>query len=212
MPSEPFDTFAQKYDEWFDKNRFIYESELQAIKELLPKIQNGIEVGVGSGRFAMALKIKLGLDPSMEMGKIAQKRGIRVVKGVAESLPFADSQFDLVLMVTTICFLDDVEKALKEAYRVLKLKGHIVIGFIDAESPIGKYYDQHKAESTFYNEAKFFSVKEVITYLKKAYFKNLQFRQTLFQPLNQITHLEPIKEGYGEGSFIVVSGIKQYNM
>ena len=33
----PFESYAQKYDEWFDKNRFTYESELQAVKELLPK-------------------------------------------------------------------------------------------------------------------------------------------------------------------------------
>ncbi|MDD1763222.1 MAG: class I SAM-dependent methyltransferase, partial [Methanobacteriaceae archaeon] len=153
MPFEPFDRFAQQYDEWFDKNRFIYESELQAIKELLPESENSIEVGVGSGRFAAPLNIKVGIDPSKEIGKIVKKRGIKVIEGFAESLPFPDSQFDLVLMVTTICFLDDVEKALKEAYRVLELKGHIIVGFIDAESPMGKYYEEHKAESRFYAQA-----------------------------------------------------------
>ncbi len=35
----PFENYAHKYDEWFDKNRFIYESELQAIKELLPEVK-----------------------------------------------------------------------------------------------------------------------------------------------------------------------------
>jgi ubiquinone/menaquinone biosynthesis C-methylase UbiE len=209
MPFEPFDRFAQKYDEWFDKNRFTYESELRAIKELLPESRNGIEVGVGSGRFAAPLKIKLGVDPSREMGKIAQKRDIKVIESVAESLPFPDSQFDLVLIVTTICFLDDVEKALKEAYRVLKNNGYIIIGFIDAESPMGKYYEQHKAESKFYQKATFLSVKEVIYHLEKVHFKDLQFRQTLFHHLNQLKHAEPVKNGYGEGSFIVVRGTKQ---
>jgi ubiquinone/menaquinone biosynthesis C-methylase UbiE len=209
MPFEPFDRFAQKYDEWFDKNRFTYESELQAIKELLPESRNGIEVGVGSGRFAAPLKIKLGVDPSREMGKIAQKRDIKVIEGIAESLPFPDSQFDLVLMVTTICFLDDVEKSLKEAYRVLKSNGYIIIGFIDAESPMGKYYEQHKAESNFYQKATFLSVKEVIYHLEKVHFIDLHFRQTLFHHLNRLKHLEPVKNGYGEGSFIVVRGTKR---
>jgi hypothetical protein len=67
-----FENYAQKYDEWFDKNRFIYESELQAVKELLPSSKNGVEVGVGSGRFAAPFAIKLGVDPSKELGKIAQ--------------------------------------------------------------------------------------------------------------------------------------------
>ncbi len=73
--SDPFDSYAMKYDEWFDRNRFVYESELQAIKELIPRSKNSIEVGVGSGRFAVPLGIKLGVDPSKEMGKIAGKRG-----------------------------------------------------------------------------------------------------------------------------------------
>jgi len=40
-------------------------------------------------------------------------------------------------MVTVICFLNDVGKALSEAYRVLKSGGCIVIAFIDKNSPIG---------------------------------------------------------------------------
>ena len=208
MPFKPFDRYAQRYDEWFDKNRFIYESELQAIKELLPESENGLEVGVGSGRFAAPLNIKVGIDPSREMGKIAQKRGIKFIEGVAESLPFPDSCFDFILMVTTICFLDDVQKALQEAYRVLKPNGHILIGFIDAESPMGKYYEQRKAESKFYAQATFFSVKQVTSQLKKVHFGDLDFRQTLFRQ-NRAENPEPVKSGYGEGSFIVVRGIKQ---
>ena len=84
----PFENYAQKYDEWFDKNKFVYESELQAVKELLPRSENGVEIGVGSGRFAAPLNIKLGVDPSKELGKIAKKRGINIISGVAESLPF----------------------------------------------------------------------------------------------------------------------------
>jgi ubiquinone/menaquinone biosynthesis C-methylase UbiE len=144
--TNPFESYAQKYDEWFDKNRFIYESELQAVKELLPKNKNGVEVGVGTGRFAGPLTIKLGVDSSKEMGKIAKNRGIKVIEGVAESLPLYDLEFEFVLMVTTICFLDNIEKAFNEIYRVLKSNGSVIIGFIDAESPLGKFYEEHKTK------------------------------------------------------------------
>ena len=128
----------------------------------MPRSKNGIEIGVGSGRFAAPFAIKLGVDPSKELGKIAQKRGIEVIEGVAESLPFPDSQFDFVLMVTTICFLDDIETAFNEIYRVLKSDGSLIIGFIDVKSPLGKFYNEHKNESKFYKYAKFYSVNEVI--------------------------------------------------
>lgn len=205
---EPFENHSQKYDEWFDKNRFIYESELQAVKELLPKSGNGIEVGVGSGRFAAPLGIKLGLDPSRNMGRIAKKRGIKLIEGVAESLPFPDSHFDFILMVTTICFLDDVEKALNEANRVLKPGGFLIIGFIDAESSLGKFYEEIRSESEFYKYARFHSVEEVISLMKNANFQDFCFRQTLFQPSDKIKAIESVKKGYGEGSFIVVRGTK----
>jgi ubiquinone/menaquinone biosynthesis C-methylase UbiE len=178
------------------------------VKELLPENENGVEIGLGSGRFAAPLGIKLGVDPSGKMGDIAQKRGVKVIDGVAESLPFPDSQFDFVLMVTTICFLDDIGAAFKEANRVLKSGGHLIIGFIDAKSPTGRLYQKHKNESTFYKDATFYSVKEVVSHMKNANFKDFSFRQTLFQPSEKLKCIEPVKKGYGEGSFVVVRGVK----
>ncbi len=205
---DPFESFAQEYDEWFDKNRFVYESELNAVKELLPNSKNGIEVGVGSGRFAAPFNIKVGVDPSKEMAVIAQKRGIKVIEGVAESLPFLDSQFDFVLMVDTIYLLEDIKKSFKEAYRVLKPDGYFIIGFIDAQSSWGKYYEEHKKESKFSKYRKFYSVKEVISRMENVHFKDFQIRQTLFQPFNQIKQIEDVKMGYGKGSFVVLRGSK----
>ena len=43
MKIEPFEKHTQKYEDWFDKNRFAYESELKAIKTLLPQKKMGIE-------------------------------------------------------------------------------------------------------------------------------------------------------------------------
>jgi len=34
---EPFEKFSSQYEEWFEANRFAYESELQAVKALLPE-------------------------------------------------------------------------------------------------------------------------------------------------------------------------------
>ena len=78
------------------------------------------------------------------MGEIARQRGIEAIAGVAEALPFDDAQFDFALMITTICFLNDIKNAFREAYRVLKPDGCLIIGFIDKDSPLGKLYQRHK--------------------------------------------------------------------
>lgn len=106
---KPFDEFPEVYEEWFVVNRFAYESELQAVKSLLPARGIGMEVGVGSGQFAAPLGIRVGVEPSGGMRTIAAGRGIEVVNGQAEHLPYEDGRFDFVLMVTTLCFLDDVD-------------------------------------------------------------------------------------------------------
>ncbi len=206
--TEPFDKYPSQYEDWFEKNRFAFESELRAIKEQLPKSDNGIEIGVGSGRFAVPLGIKIAVEPSRKMRELAQKRGIKAVDGIAENLPFGNSQFDFALMITTICFLDDVEKSFQEAYRILKPGGVLIIGFIDKESPLGKLYQKKKAESPFYKIATFYSVDEVLAYVKRVGFKDFSFSQTIFRSLAEIREIEPVKKGYGEGSFVVIRAVK----
>lgn len=201
---EPFEKYSEKYEDWFERNKFVYESEIQAIKELFPKVKKSIEIGVGSGKFAVPLGIKMGIDPSPRMRKIAQKRGIEVIDATAEELPFENSQFELVLMVTTICFVDNLNLAFKEAYRILKLGGYLIIGFVDKDSSLGKLYQQHKENSLFYKIATFYSVEEVVHHLEQVGFKNFKFTQTIFHNLSEIRNIEPIKKGYGKGSFVVV--------
>jgi len=207
MPKiKSFERHTNQYENWFKNNRFAYESELQAVKALVPENGTGIEIGVGTGRFAEPLGIKSGIEPSRAMGKIARQRGIEVFNGVAEALPFDNDQFDFALMVTTICFLDDIELSFKEVHRVLKTGGAFIVGFVDRNSSIGIIYEKHKNESVFYRNATFFSIDEIISYLEKAGFKNFSFTQTIFRNLDEISDVEPVKKGYGEGSFVVVRG------
>jgi len=205
---EPYEKHADAYDDWYSRNRFAYESELEAIGRLLPKKGTGVEVGVGTGRFAAKFGIPIGVEPSMSMGKIARERGIAVIRGVAEALPIREGRFDFVLMVTTLCFFDDVEGAMREAHRVLAPAGSLVIGMIDRESPLGKGYEEHKGEHLFYRDATFRSAREVAVFLQNAGFRTLSFCQTIFRDPNGMDVPDPVREGHGEGCFVVVRADK----
>lgn len=112
----PFESHSDAYDDWFRKNADTYAAELDLIRQLLPiSGACGMEVGVGSGKFAGPLGIRIGVEPSGQMAKKAKRQGIQVVRGVAENLPFTNAAFDFVLMVTTICFVDDIAKSFAEA-------------------------------------------------------------------------------------------------
>ncbi|MCD4703948.1 MAG: class I SAM-dependent methyltransferase [Methanosarcinaceae archaeon] len=208
MKIEPFETHAPRYNDWFERNELVYGSELWAVREQLPDSSDALEVGVGSGRFATSLGIRYGLDPSATMARLATENGVKTVCGVAEMLPFADQCFDLVLMVTTVCFLDDVDAAFREAYRVLRPEGHLVVAFVDKDSPIGRVYQQKKDQSVFYREAIFYSTGTIIHHLRKCGFFDISCMQTLFDNLSDITRIESPCHGYGRGSFVVVRASK----
>jgi SAM-dependent methyltransferase len=202
---EPFEKYSDLYDEWFEKNPNLHEAELEAIRQLIPSPEaEGVEVGVGSGRFAVPLGIKLGVEPSGKMAIKAEKQGVRVFPGVAENLPFPDDAFDFVLMVTTICFVDDVIKSFTEAFRVLKPGGCIIVGFVDKESELGRQYAEKRAKSKFYKEATFFSTQEVLKYLKKVGFGAVKIKQTLIPGESQ----ETILDDFGKGAFVVIRSMK----
>ena len=161
----PFETYAVDYDNWFETaaGAELFRLELNCLKKTVEtKNSSWLEVGVGSGRFAVALGIGTGADPAPSMVKIASSRGIETVTAPAEALPFYDASFDGVLMVCSICFLQDPTIALSECHRVLQKEGRLVIGFIPADSRWGQYHAGRGREGhRFYAGAQFYTSKEL---------------------------------------------------
>jgi ubiquinone/menaquinone biosynthesis C-methylase UbiE len=203
-----FETFHRRYDEWFTRYKWVYRSEVEALSRLIPKGGLGFEVGVGTGRFAAPFRLAVGLDPSEAMASLAKKKGIEVVCGVGESLPFAAETFDFVLLVTTICFVEDPHRTLKETRRVLKDHGFVIVGLVDKNSSLGMSYESRKEASVFYRAATFYSVDQVRDWLAELCFEDLVAYQTIFRPLGRIERLEPIREGYGQGGFVALRATK----
>lgn len=168
---DPFDVEAARYDEWYDtpNGRATFDDEVAALAPLWPPAQPRLEVGVGSGRFARALGVEYGIDPAVGALALAAHRGVRVVAGRAEELPFAAGRFAAVLFVVSLCFVADPERALLEARRVLAPGGRVVVGTVPRDSELGERYAQLAREGhAFYSRASFLSVADHVGLLEGA--------------------------------------------
>lgn len=199
-----FDKYYKQYDAWYDRNEFAYLSELEAIRKALPKVGKGLEIGVGTGRFAAPLGIAYGLEPSLKMAEIAIRRGVNVRIARGEKIPFTDNEFDYALIAITICFVKNPQKVIAETKRVLKKGGKIILAIVDKNSFLGQSYQEK--ESRFYKQANFFLVDEIVNLLKTVGFRNFSFFQTIFRLPQGLKKIEKVERGYGRGGFVVISG------
>ena len=208
---EIFDENVSEYEDWFDRYPYVFQSEVEAVREMLPEGESlyGIEIGLGTGQYSAALNIKEGVEPSDNMRALARKRGLDVMNAVAESLPYKDMHFDFAVILFSISYFQDVAAAFEEAHRILKNHGCLIVGFLDKDSVIGKAYTLHKADSTFYRNANFYGVARMMEKLRMAGFRNFKISQTLFGDLESISTLQPSREGSGEGSFVVIRAEKK---
>jgi SAM-dependent methyltransferase len=204
----PFEAHSERYDKWYVRHESAYLSELLAVRAVLPFQGMGLEIGVGTGRFAAPLGVDIGLEPAAAMLSRARRRNIKVVQGVGEVLPFGDEAFDYVLMVVVLSFLDDPSAALAEICRILRPGGALVIGFLDHGCPTGRNYLARHAHKVFFCDATFYTSAEVERLLGQAGFHDLYWVQTLFRLPEDTTEIQTTRPGHGEGAFVVVRGIK----
>lgn len=100
-----------------------------------------LEIGCGNGQRLSWIKREFGnecygIDPSSEAIKIAKNNGVEASVGTADSLPFEDSFFDLVIFgfCLYLCDREDLFKIAAEANRVLKQQSWIMILDFHAEA------------------------------------------------------------------------------
>jgi ubiquinone/menaquinone biosynthesis C-methylase UbiE len=205
-----FDEYASRYDAWFDtpRGQAIFESELQCLRPLVAEHKPpGLEVGVGTGRFAQALEIEHGIDPSSELLKIASDRGIKVQLGSGENLPYEDELFGLTIIVVTLCFASKPEQLLQEAARVTRQNGRVVVGIVPSNSLWGrKYSEMAKQGHHLYKNARFFTVEEVVNLAKSAGLRKTGAYSTLVaDPDDEITQPKVYPGTIPTAGFVAIS-------
>jgi ubiquinone/menaquinone biosynthesis C-methylase UbiE len=150
-------------DAWFKRNQGALSKRLSdgedsivsAIAKTLSIIPNEsgrlLEVGCGGGERLSWLtenyRIECyGVDPSSEAVDTAQKAGLNVVKGTADTLPYESNDFDIVVFgfCLYLCDREDLFRIAQEANRVLNPTGWIIIQDFFTQTPISRDYC-HKA-------------------------------------------------------------------
>jgi ubiquinone/menaquinone biosynthesis C-methylase UbiE len=103
----------------------------------IPKAQGDVlEVGIGSGLnlpfYSAAVRRVYGVDPSLELQRIARKRAAGhtavdfLTQSAEEPLPLEDESIDTVVSTWTLCSIPNPAKALREMRRVLKRDGRFL--------------------------------------------------------------------------------------
>lgn len=103
---------------------------------LVPRAHGRVlEIGIGSGLnlpfYGPAVESVTGVDPSVELGRMAREQADAVAFPVhfrqvsGESLPLEDASFDCAVITWTLCTIPDPAAALREVRRVLKPDGEL---------------------------------------------------------------------------------------
>lgn len=146
MPFNPFDdaAVAGGYESWYEtEGAGADQAERRLLARWLERLGppgTAIEIGCGTGHFTRWLASlgwrATGADVAAPMlAEAARRGGPAYVRADATSLPFADAAFDVALLVTSLEFMPDPARALRETARVAR-RG-LALGVLNAWSVMG---------------------------------------------------------------------------
>lgn len=188
---------------WFKGRRKIVLSSLRGLKP-----QRILEVGCGTGANLPLFDGEIvGLDISLKALALAKRRkgDALLVQGRAESLPFKEGTFDLVLALDLLEHLPDDLKGLREMHRVLKKGGTLLVSvpsykflWSDHDEALGHFRRYTKREIKVKLEEagfvlKFISHAIVLPFFPIAFFRLLQkiLRKANKKPRSSLIILPP---------------------
>ncbi len=163
-----------------------------------------LEVGAGSGEISKMLSKKhdvtaVDISPKM-VEEIKKKLKIRAVVCDAEKLPFKKKSFDSVIAAEMIYYLDKPEKFLKEAYRVLKPNGRVIL---TSANNITKIYTQIRSllrkigfSGMYFDDGieNFYNSKQIRELLIKQGFRLIQEEKVILLPFEKFDRLNKVLE------------------
>jgi ubiquinone/menaquinone biosynthesis C-methylase UbiE len=149
---EAFSSVASSYEDWFESplGKYVDSLEMESLDRILEGIEGSaaIEIGAGTGHIARRLLSRFGRVVAVEPSQAMREEGMRRTDDtrvswyddVAERLRFAEGSFDCALFFTVLEFVDDPRKAIREALRVVRPGGRLVVGYLHPLSPWSALY------------------------------------------------------------------------
>ncbi|MBP3275476.1 hypothetical protein [Kandleria sp.] len=200
---QKFDGYDKKYDEWFMKNENLFMSELKLFKKALGDIENKriLSVGCGSGLFESYIDSRHieGIEPSKDMGEIAKKRGVNVIKyGLIEDvdLPTYKKCRQALKKNGKLILLDVPKESVYLLGKSLNTYDHDYLNGVMPALP----YPLALASSGVWH-----STEKKIDVLKSINFNDFQYLQTLIRnPLYTNEEVEDVQEGYKSGGYVAI--------
>ncbi|SEF78116.1 Methyltransferase domain-containing protein [Eubacterium ruminantium] len=225
---QKFDGYANKYDEWFMVNDNLFTSELKLFQKALGDITGKklLSVGCGSGLFESYIDSSNieGIEPSEDMGRIAEKRGVNVIKyGLIEDVDLPDNKYDIIYFNGSSSYMENLTPVYEKSLKALKEGGKLILLDVPKESAFGFMYLLGKSLNTYEHEylegtmpelpyplplassGVWHSTEEKIEVLKKLGVKNFTFYQTLVKnPMYTNEEVEEVVEGYKSGGYVAI--------
>jgi len=152
-----FDKVADAYDSYYqnDLGKRIDNLEKRIVGLFINEFNHKdvLEIGCGTGHWTsflseQGLKV-IGIDISDKMLEKAKSKNIPNAKfevNDATNLPYADESIENIVCITSLEFIKNKDKALKEMHRVLKKNGTILIGTLNKNS---EWYNQNKDNAVY---------------------------------------------------------------
>lgn len=228
MGKQKFDGYADKYDEWFMKNENLFTSELRLFEKVLGDISGKklLSVGCGSGLFESYIDSSNidGIEPSEDMGRIAEKRGVKVIKyGLIEDVELKDESYDIIYFNGSSSYMENLVPVYEKCLKAIRKNGKLILLDVPKESAFGFMYLLGKSLNTYNHEylegampelpyplalassGVWHTTEEKINVLKNLGIKNFKFYQTLIKnPMYTNEEPEEVSEGYKSGGYVAI--------
>ena len=228
MMKPKFDGYAAQYDAWFMENDNLFQSELRLFQTALGDIagKRVLSVGCGSGLFESMIDCSgiEGIEPSHDMGAIAQKRGVNVIAfGAIEDADLEENAYDMIYLNGSSSYMEDLTRAFGVCKKALKPNGKFVSLDVPKESAFGFMYLLAKEAGTFDHPSLsgvmpqlpyplelccagvWHSTEEKIDALKALGFHDFDFYQTLLRnPMYTNEVVEDVVPGYQSGGYVAI--------